>query len=118
MRPPRACGIPIVSHAGLERAVIGVDRQDYGNPLRLRRALDAGVRVVVAHCASMGQDRDIDKGPNGPYVDSFELFSRLLDENATRCTCSATSPRCRRSTAPAPALATRARARATGTRGC
>ena len=72
-------GIPMVSHAGLERAVIGTDVQEYGNPLRLRRALDAGVRVVVAHCASMGQDVDLDKGPNGPYVDSFELFSRMFD---------------------------------------
>jgi mannonate dehydratase len=73
-------GIPIVSHAGLARAVIGLDRQDFGNPLRLRRPLEAGVRVVVAHCASMGQDRDTDKGPNGPYVDSFELFARLFDD--------------------------------------
>jgi len=70
--------MPIITHAGLERAVLG-GNQDYGNPLRLRRALDAGVRVVVAHCASMGQDIDLDKGPNGPLVDSFELFSRLLD---------------------------------------
>jgi mannonate dehydratase len=72
-------GIPIVSHAGLARAVIGLDRQEFGNPLRLRRPLEAGVRVVIAHCASMGQDRDTDKGPNGPYVDSFELFSRLFE---------------------------------------
>jgi mannonate dehydratase len=73
-------GIPVVSHAGLERAVIGTDIQEYGNPLRLRRALDAGVRVVVAHCASMGQDRDTDKGPNGPFVDSFALFARLIED--------------------------------------
>ena len=72
--------IPLISHAGLERAVMGADVQDYGNPLRLRRALDAGVRVVVAHCASMGQDRDLDKGANGPLVDSFLLFSRLFEE--------------------------------------
>ncbi len=72
--------LPIISHAGLERAVLGTDTQDYGNPLRLRRALDAGVRVVVAHCASMGQDIDLDKGPNGPVVDSFVLFSRLFEE--------------------------------------
>jgi mannonate dehydratase len=72
--------IPIVSHAGLERAVIGTDVQEYGNPLRLRRALDAGVRVVIAHCASMGQDRDTDKGPNGPFVDSFLLFARLFED--------------------------------------
>ncbi len=72
--------LPLISHAGLERAVMGTDIQDYGNPLRLRRALDAGVRVVVAHCASMGQDRDLDQGPGGPLVDSFELFARLMDE--------------------------------------
>ena len=71
-------GVPVTSHAGLERAVLGGD-QHYGNPLRLRRALDAGVRVVVAHCASMGQDRDLDKGENGPLTDSFSLFARLME---------------------------------------
>jgi len=73
-------GLPLISHAGLERAVTGSDVQDYGNPLRLRRALDAGVRVVVAHCASMGQDRDLDRGAGGPMVDSFELFARMMGE--------------------------------------
>jgi mannonate dehydratase len=72
--------VPLITHAGLERAVMGADIQDYGNPLRLRRALDAGVRVVIAHCASMGQDRDLDKGENGSFVDSFSLFSRLFEE--------------------------------------
>jgi mannonate dehydratase len=47
----------------------------------LRRALDAGVRVVVAHCASMGEDRDLDRGPNGPYTSSFELFARMMGES-------------------------------------
>jgi predicted TIM-barrel fold metal-dependent hydrolase len=72
--------IPLISHAGLERAVAGRDVQAWGNPLRLRRALDAGVRVVVAHCASMGEDRDLDKGANGPYLRSFDLFARMMDE--------------------------------------
>jgi mannonate dehydratase len=72
--------LPLISHAGEERAVLGRDAHDYGNPLRLRRALDAGVRVVIAHCASMGSDRDLDQGPNGPYVDSFALFSRLMEQ--------------------------------------
>ncbi len=72
--------LPLISHAGLERAVLGREAQDFGNPLRLRPALDAGVRVVIAHCASMGQDRDIDIGPNGPMLDSFLLFSRLMGE--------------------------------------
>jgi len=33
---------------------------------------------VIAHCASMGEDRDLDRGANGPYVDSFSLFERLM----------------------------------------
>jgi predicted TIM-barrel fold metal-dependent hydrolase len=73
--------LPLITHAGLERAVRGADAQELGNPLRLRRALDHGVRVVVAHCASMGQDRDIDRGANGPVSDSFELFARLMDDH-------------------------------------
>ena len=71
--------LPLITHAGLERAVLGSDTQEYGNPLRLQRALDHGVRVVMAHCASMGQDRDLDRGPNGPMVDSFELFERMME---------------------------------------
>jgi len=72
--------LPLITHAGLERAVVGREAQHFGNPLRLRRALEAGVRVVVAHCASMGEDRDLDKGADGPYVDSFLLFKRLMEE--------------------------------------
>jgi predicted TIM-barrel fold metal-dependent hydrolase len=70
--------LPLITHAGLERAVYGHDVQDAGNPLRLRRALDAGVRVVVAHCASMGEDQDLDRG--GAMTDSFGLFARLMGE--------------------------------------
>ena len=72
--------LPLIAHAGLERAVLGREAHDFGNPLRLRRALDAGVRVVVAHCASMGEDRDLDQGPNGPYVESFALFARVFEK--------------------------------------
>ena len=71
-------GLPLISHAGEERAVLGREAHDFGNPLRLRRALDAGVRVVVAHCASLGQDRDLDRA--GALVDSFELFARMMAE--------------------------------------
>ena len=71
--------IPLIVHAGEERAVTGSEKHEYGNPLRLRRALDAGVRVVVAHCASIGEDRDLDKGEAGPYVESFLLFARLME---------------------------------------
>jgi len=77
--------IPLIVHAGEERAVTGSEKHDYGNPLRLRRPLDAGVRVVVAHCASMGEDRDLDKGEQGPYVDSFSLFVRVFEKYEKNC---------------------------------
>ncbi|MCZ4304636.1 amidohydrolase family protein [Zoogloeaceae bacterium G21618-S1] len=70
--------VPLISHAGEERAVHGIGRPEWGNPLRLRRALEAGVRVVMAHCASVGEDVDLDRGENGPKVPSFVLFKRLM----------------------------------------
>ena len=70
--------VPLICHAGEEKAVHGAGFTDAGNPLKLRRALDAGVRVVIAHCASIGEDIDLDKGAHGPRVPSFDLFSRLM----------------------------------------
>ncbi|MCC7039930.1 MAG: hypothetical protein IT516_06430 [Burkholderiales bacterium] len=70
--------IPLISHGGDERAVHS-EREELDNPLRLRRALDAGVRVVIAHCASLGQGKDLD-APGTPLRDNFELFARLMDE--------------------------------------
>ncbi len=76
-----ASRLPLISHAGDERAVRGHD-EALGNPLRLRRALDAGVRVVVAHCASLGAGRDLDRGTGMPLVPNFRLFARLMDAPA------------------------------------
>ncbi|MGH8617360.1 MAG: amidohydrolase family protein [Burkholderiales bacterium] len=72
--------LPLIAHAGMERAVHGEGYQHLGNPLNFRRPLDHGVRVVIAHCASLGEDIDLDKGPNGPLVSSFSLFARLMGE--------------------------------------
>ena len=72
--------LPLLSHAGLERAVHVPDAQKLGNPLRLRRALDHGVRVIVAHCASMGDGEDLDAGAGASRVANFELFARLMEE--------------------------------------
>ncbi len=70
--------LPLITHAGEERAVEGAHQQHFGNPLRLRRALDIGVKVVIAHCASVGSDVDLDQGPDGKIVSSFMLFERLM----------------------------------------
>jgi mannonate dehydratase len=72
--------LPIISHTGKESAVQG-GNQDFGNPLRLRRALDNGVRMVLAHCASDGDDVDLDQGANAERVKSYDLFARLMDED-------------------------------------
>jgi predicted TIM-barrel fold metal-dependent hydrolase len=69
--------LPLLSHAGTERATPGDDA--LSNPLLLRRAIEHGVRVVVAHCATMGQGRDLDVGEHGPWIDNFSLFERMMD---------------------------------------
>ena len=71
--------LPLISHAGEERAVLGAEAHGLGNPLRLRAALDEGVRVVAAHCSSLGEDRDLERGANGPLLPSFQLFARMMD---------------------------------------
>lgn len=71
---------PLLTHAGDEHAVHGAGAQLLGNPLLLRRALDHGVRVIVAHCASQGSNPDLDQGTDAPPVSNFELFARLMDE--------------------------------------
>jgi len=72
-----ALNLPLITHAGDERAVHGFG-EHLGNPLRLRRPLDAGVRVVVAHCASLG-DGHIDDLQSGKKS-NFELFGEMMDE--------------------------------------
>lgn len=69
----------LLTHTGRELAVDAGDAQALGNPLRLRRALDAGVTVIAAHCASLGDDVDLDDAAR-PRVPSLELFLRLMDE--------------------------------------
>lgn len=73
--------LPLITHVGEERAVVGAGRPIWGNPLRLRRALDRGVRVVMAHCATTGEDVDLDQGEQGERVSSFSLFRRLMGES-------------------------------------
>ena len=77
----KTLGVPLISHAGEEKAVHAEERQRLGNPLLLRRALEHGVKVVVAHCASLGQNPDLDAPEaDRPWVDNFDLFIRLMNE--------------------------------------
>jgi uncharacterized protein len=73
-----ALRMPLITHAGDERAVHGFG-EHLGNPLKLRRPLDAGVRVVVAHCASLGVGQDLDQRGT-VMLSNFELFARLMND--------------------------------------
>ena len=71
--------LPLVVHVGEEKAVPGAGRHDLGNPLLMRAPLQHGVRVIAAHCASLGTALDLDRrSPAGRPA--FELFARLMDE--------------------------------------
>ena len=91
----------LITHAGDEGAFGGDIRQDLGNPLRLRLALDAGCTVIVAHCAAEGDGDDFDsqpspsvegegKGgsagvaPEDAWVPNLDLFLRLLADKKYR----------------------------------
>lgn len=70
---------PLIVHCGEEKAVPGAGRDELGNPLLVRAPLRAGVRVIVAHCASLGSALDLDQ--RRPTLrPAFELFARLMDE--------------------------------------
>ena len=69
----------LLAHAGEEQAVEAEEDQRLGNPLRLRKPLDLGVRVIVAHAASLGSCDDLDSG-EAKQANCFDLFMRLMDE--------------------------------------
>jgi mannonate dehydratase len=79
-------GLPLVIHGGEEVAAPGAGQHAFNNPLRVRRPLAAGVKVIVAHAATLGAARDTDALRPGqpedeaPRVAAFDLFARLIDE--------------------------------------
>ncbi len=78
-----ATGLPLIVHGGEEKAVPGAERDAFGNPLLVRAALECGVRVIVAHCASLGEAADLDTPSQSPRP-AFDLLARLMDEPAWR----------------------------------
>jgi predicted TIM-barrel fold metal-dependent hydrolase len=73
--------LPLLTHGGHELAAEGGGHQAYGNPQRLRRALGHGVRVIVAHCASLGDVIDIRKDRDvEPTIRNFRAFIDMMRE--------------------------------------
>lgn len=75
--------VPLIVHVGEEKAVPGACRDDLGNPLLMRVPLRHGVRVIAAHCASLGMALDLDQRAPSKRP-AFELFARLMDEAVWR----------------------------------
>jgi hypothetical protein len=71
--------IILLSHAGEEQAVEAEADQRLGNPLRLRKPLGMGIRVIIAHAASLGTCDDLDSR-EAKTANCFDLFLRLMDE--------------------------------------
>ena len=71
--------VVLLSHGGEEKAVEAQEDQKLGNPLLLRRALDHGVKVIVAHCAGLGENEDLDRADK-KLAPNFDLFLRLMNE--------------------------------------
>jgi len=72
--------IPLLTHVGAEHAVEVPGGALKENPLLFRRALDHGVRVIFAHCATLGESIDLDKGKNAQPVANLDLFARMMNE--------------------------------------
>jgi len=67
----------LLCHTGWEMSV-NSDGQRLGNPLRLRRPLDLGVAVIMAHVGNTGANDDLDNP--GKRVSNFALALRMLDD--------------------------------------
>jgi len=78
-RKMKELGLVLLSHGGEEKAVEAEEDQRLGNPLLLRRALDHGVKVIVAHCAGLGENEDLDDNERTRRP-NFDLFLRLMGE--------------------------------------
>jgi uncharacterized protein len=72
-------GFPLISHFGEEKAVPGANKDDFVNPLYARIPLEQGVRLVVAHCATLGHAHDLESNSKR-RVPCFDLFARLMNE--------------------------------------
>jgi mannonate dehydratase len=58
-------GMVLLGHAGNESAINVKKFNQLGNPLLYRAALDAGLKVLMAHCAGLGMGKDLDAAKVG-----------------------------------------------------
>ncbi len=66
----------LISHTGEEKAVDGDEFQRFGNPLRLTLPLTLGVKVIMAHMATLGNCEDTENSNKSESC--FDLAVRML----------------------------------------
>lgn len=71
-------GMVLLCHTGDEASVESKGLQRLGNPLLLRRPLDLGVTVIMAHAGNRGSNADLDHP--GRQTSNFDLFLRMMDD--------------------------------------
>jgi uncharacterized protein len=69
----------LLTHVGDEDALKVAGLQHLGNPLLFRRPLNKGVKIIMAHCAGLGDNEDLDSEKK-PKEKNYKLFLRLMDE--------------------------------------
>lgn len=73
----------LIAHSGPEHTIPTNENnkawEDWGNPLRFRKALQMGVNVILAHCGHREDIPDLDQ-PNQPLTSGQELFFRIARE--------------------------------------
>ncbi|MEK9627805.1 MAG: amidohydrolase family protein [Nitrospinota bacterium] len=69
----------LLVHVGGEGAVHTGEFEKMGNPLLLRRPLNMGVKIIMAHCASSGTNLDLDDPSKGEGK-NFDFFARMMNE--------------------------------------
>ena len=76
-------GMKLIAHTGPEHTIptneSNKEWQDWGNPLRFRKALQCGVDVIFAHCGHRDLIPDLDH-PDQPLIIGQELFLRIARE--------------------------------------
>jgi uncharacterized protein len=72
-------GMPLIAHFGAEKAVKGAHRNEFLNPLYARIALERGVRLIVAHMATLGTAPDLERRSQKQTA-CFDLFARLMND--------------------------------------
>lgn len=68
----------LLTHAGKEENVPVLKFQPLNNPLLFRKPLDIGVKVIMAHCASSGSNKDAEN--HNKREKNYKLFLRLMEE--------------------------------------